>query len=139
MRKCLIPVVSITRLRIRKWRFLLAFIIDAQRSASQARKAPGNLGVKLLRDRRNTFWTCTCWSSESDLKAFVLAKPHGAAMRKLLEWCDEAALVHFTQPDSTLPSWSDAYKRILAEGRPSKVNHPSTDHTAHAFPAPNAP
>jgi hypothetical protein len=38
------------------------------------------------------------------MKAFVLAKPHGPTMRSLLEWCDEAALVHWTQAGAELPS-----------------------------------
>ena len=53
------------------------------------------------------------------------AEPHGPAMRKLLEWCDEAALVHWTQEDEELPTWTEAHRRMLREGRPSKVNHPS--------------
>ena len=30
-------------------------------------------------------------SSESAMKAFMLAEPHGPTMRKLLDWCNEAA------------------------------------------------
>jgi hypothetical protein len=59
-------------------------------------------------------------------------------MRKLLDWCDEAALVHWTQPDAELPSWKEAHRRLELEGRASKVNYPSTAHRAHAFPAPAA-
>ncbi len=130
------PIVSITRLRVRSWIFLPGFVIQALRSSRQARSADGNLGVKLLRDRRNAFWTCTAWSSEASLRAFMQAKPHGPTMRKLLHWCDEAALVHWTQPDAELPSWEEAYRRIVKEGRPSKVNHPSPDHVALSFPPP---
>jgi hypothetical protein len=70
------------------------------------------------------------------MKAFMRAKPHGPAMRSLLDWCDEAALVHWTQAGVELPSWEEAHNRIQREGRPSKVNHPSAAHTAHAIPAP---
>jgi heme-degrading monooxygenase HmoA len=122
--------VSITRLRVRSWRYLPGFMIAALRSAYQAAKAEGNLGVKLLRDSRNTWWTNTCWDSEASMRLFMLAQPHGAAMRKLLEWCDEAALVHWSQPDSALPSWNDAHRRMQSEGRSSKVLYPSPDHLA---------
>ena len=88
------PFVSITRLRIRSWRFLPAFLFAAFRSGKQARNADGNLAVKILRDKHNAFWTSTSWDSEASMKAFMRANPHGPAMRKLLEWCDEAALVH---------------------------------------------
>jgi hypothetical protein len=57
-------------------------------------------------------------------------------MRKLLEWCDEAALVHWTQDSAQLPSWDEAHKRLQQEGRRSKVNHPSAAHTAFDIPAP---
>jgi hypothetical protein len=134
----LMPVISITRLRVRSWFYLPAFLVRTLRIARQATRADCNLAVKLLRDRQNTFWTGTSWSSEESMKAFMLAKPHGPTMRKLLHWCDEAALVHWTQAGAELPSWEEAHKRIRDEGRPSKVNHPSAAHTAHAIPAPIA-
>ena len=132
------PVVSITRIRVRSWSYLPAFFFQALRIARQAAKADGNLAVRMLADKRNTYWTSTCWSSPESMKAFMLAKPHGPAMRSLLEWCDEAALVHWVQEGAELPSWEEAHKRLQQEGRPSKVNHPSAAHTAHAFPAPAA-
>jgi hypothetical protein len=133
------PFVSVTRLRLRSWIFLPAFVIQALRSSRQARNADGNLGVGLLRDRQNTFWTCTAWSSEAAMKAFLVAKPHGPAMRKLLDWCDEAAVVHWTQSNAALPSWDVAYERLVKEGHASKVNHPSPDHNALTFPPPKSP
>ena len=130
------PFVSITRLRVRSWLYLPAFVVQTLRIARQAARADGNLAVKLLRDRRNTFWTSTTWSSEASAKAFMHAKPHGPTMRSLLNWCDEAALVNWTQAGEELPSWEEPHKRIQQEGRPSKVNHPSAAQTAHAIPAP---
>lgn len=118
-------VVSVTRLRVRSWRFLPAFMFAALRIGRQSSRAPGNLAAKVFRDRRNAFWTCTAWDSEASMKAFMLTAPHGPAMRKLLEWCDEAALVHWTQDDDELPSWTEAHKKMLRYGRLSKVNHPS--------------
>jgi len=130
------PLVSITRLRVRSWSYLPAFFFQTLRIVRQAGRADGNLRVALLRDRRNTFWTGTSWSSESAMKAFMHAKPHGPAMRRLLEWCDEAALVHWTQAGPELPSWEEAHRRIQQDGRSSKVNHPSAVHASHVFPAP---
>lgn len=124
------PVISVTRLRVRSWRFLPAFLFTSLRIGRQAARAEGNLSAKVFRDRRNAFWTCTCWDSEASMKAFMLTAPHGPAMRKLLEWCDEAALVHWTQENEELPSWSEAHRRMLRSGRLSKVNHPSRDQQA---------
>jgi hypothetical protein len=119
------PVISVTRLRVRSWRFLPGFLLAAFRSGNQACRAKGNLAVKVFNDRRNTFWTLTCWDSESAMRDFMLDGPHRTAMRKLLHWCDEASLVHWTQEKDELPSWSEAHQRMLRYGRPSKVNHPS--------------
>jgi Domain of unknown function (DUF3291) len=130
------PSVSITRLRVRKWRYLPPFIVWALRSSKQARRAPGNLGVWLLNDQNKTFWTKTVWHDDAAMKAFMLSDPHKSAMPKLLEWCDEASLVRWSQADASPPSWADAHQRLEAEGRPSKVNHPSEAHRSLKFPVP---
>jgi hypothetical protein len=132
------PVVSITRLRVRSWRFLLPFMYYALRSSQQAKKARGNLEVSLLRDAKNAFWTRTVWNSEDDMKSFMLAGPHRVAMRKLLEWCDEASLVHWTQESTRPPDWPEAHRRLTSEGRLSKVNHPSPAQEAFEIPPPKA-
>ena len=122
------PIVSITRLRVRSWVYMPGFFLRSLRIVRQARNAPGNLAVKLLQDRRKTFWTATTWESEAAMRAFMLAAPHGPAMRKLLQWCNEASIVHWAQAAAELPSWLEAHQRMQREGRTSKVNHPSEDH-----------
>jgi hypothetical protein len=131
------PIVSVTRLRIRRWWYLPPFLVASLRSARQAARADGNLGAALLRDANRTYWTTTSWASEDAMKAFMHAAPHGAAMRKLLDWCDEAALTHWTQDDGTLPAWETAHSRLAREGRPSKVRHPTPSHTAHRITPPS--
>jgi hypothetical protein len=133
--------ISITRLRVRSWRYLPVFLWEAGRSARQARSAEGNLGVVTLRDAGSVFWTRTIWTSEEAMKSFMRVGAHGAAMRKLMEWCDEAAVCHWTQEDrdsGMAPIWQKAHKELLRIGRPSKVNRPSESHLAHRFPAPDA-
>jgi len=70
------------------------------------------------------------------MKAFMSAGAHGTVMRKLLDWCDEAALAHWTQESATLPTWEEGHRRLQKEGRRSKVHHPSAAHTAYVIPAP---
>jgi hypothetical protein len=130
------PVISITRLRVRSLFYLPAFLLRSLRAGYQAKRAPGNLGAKVLNDRRMVFWTCTGWDSEASMRAFMLAPPHGPTMRKLLEWCDEAALVHWTQDSAALPSWSEAHGRMQRDGRTSKVNHPTEAHRKFEIAAP---
>lgn len=130
------PFISITRLRVRSWRFFPAFFYEAIRSARQAKVAEGIVAVKLLREARNTWWTCTAWDAEASMRKFMLANPHGSAMRKLRNWCDEAAVVHSIQAGDALPTWPEAHRRMQLEGRTSKVDHPSPDQTAKVIPAP---
>ena len=130
------PLISVTRLRVRSWLYLPAFFVQANRSAKQAAAAPGNLAVRLLADRRLAFWTMTAWPDEAAMKAFMHASPHGPVMRKLMDWCDEAAIVHWTQESAVLPEWDQAHQRMQQEGRRSKVHHPSAAHTAFVIPAP---
>jgi hypothetical protein len=133
----MMPVISITRLRVRSLFFLPAFVLTALRIGAQAKRAPGNLAAKVFRDEEHAFWTSTSWESEAAMKAFMLTPPHGPAMRKLLEWCDEAALVHWAQDSPELPSWTEAHRRMQSDGRPSKVNHPSEAHRAYSIPPPS--
>jgi len=124
-------------LRVRSWLFMPAFIFAVMRIGKQAAEAEDCLSAKVFRDRRNAFWTSTCWESEAAMKAFMLAGAHGAAMRKLLEWCDEASVAHWTQDDNKLPSWGEAHRRMLRHGRASKVNHPSDAQKAFRIDEPD--
>jgi hypothetical protein len=128
--------VSITRLRIRYWLYLPAFFVAAGRSASQAKAAPGCIGVCLLRDADNAFWTRTLWESEADMRGYMLSGSHGRVMPRLAGWCDEAAVVHWTQESAAPPDWDEAYRRLVQDGRKSLIRHPSKNHDAFAIPAP---
>ena len=113
------PVISVTRLRVRSWRFLLPFLYFAARSYRQAKTAAGNLDVALLHDSGKVYWTWTVWTNAEAMKAFMLAGPHRHAMRKLLDWCDEAALVEWLQETDVRLDWKEAHLRLQREGRRS--------------------
>lgn len=120
--------VSITRLRLRSIRFLPAFILWANRSQKQARRSEGNLAIEILRDARWTFWTKSAWKDEDSMRAFMLDEPHRSAMAKLSDWCDEASVAHWTQEADQLPDWKEAHRRMVAEGRRSRVRRASEAH-----------
>jgi hypothetical protein len=124
------PLIAITRLRVRSARFLVPFFFQAARSGMQARRARGNLSLAVLRDARRTFWTRTMWSDEEAMRSYVSANPHGQIMRSLAEWCDEASVVHWLQAAPGAPSWPDSAERMQRDGRPTRVNHPTADHRA---------
>lgn len=122
------PLISVTRLKLRNFFYLPRLIPFSLRSTWQAKRAAGNLGVKLLQDRNLAFWTCTAWTDEGAMRQFMKADAHGQAMTKLMDWCSEASVVHWQQDQPELPDWQEAYRRMITEGRPSKVRHPSAAH-----------
>jgi hypothetical protein len=127
--------ISVTRLRVRSFLSLPQFLWRVLRSARQAQRAPGFLTGKLLREARNTFWTVTAWHDAASLNAFRVSGPHLAAMPKLLSWCDEASVAHWSQDSAELPIWPDVHQRMVREGKPSKVSHPSSDQKKNHIPA----
>ncbi len=130
------PFISITRLRIRSIRFLPGFAWYSLRSLRQVRSAAGFQGGNLLADRRWTFWTMTAWDSEENMRRFMTAGAHKKAMSRLMNWCDEASVAHWKQGEADLPSWTEADRRMRAEGRASKVRNPSPQHATLTYPAP---
>jgi Domain of unknown function (DUF3291) len=130
------PLISVTRLRIRSIWFMPAFFFYTLRANWQARAAMGNSAVQLLPDAQRTYWTCTQWSDLKAMRAYVGSGAHREAMRRLAHWCDEASVVHWEQTAAGLPGWDEAHRRMQQDGRPSKVNHPSAAHLAYQIPQP---
>lgn len=128
--------VSITRLRIRSLRFMPKFIVHFMRTGRQTRRASGFLDGSLLADRKRTFWTMTLWRDQSNMRNYMTNGAHLKAMPKLLDWCDEASVVHWTQDVPIGPGWVEADRRMRAEGRPSKVRNPSLNHADLAYDPP---
>lgn len=128
--------VSVTRLRIRSLRFLPRFVLYTLQTLRQCKRAPGFLDGSLLGDRKLTFWTKTLWQDQSAMRAFMASDTHLKAMPMLLNWCDEASVVHWTQEAAAVPSWHEADRRMRTQGHPSKVRNPSTVHANLGFAEP---
>ena len=127
---------SVTRLRVRSIRFLPAFLWYTFLTQRQVEKSPGFVGGRLLVDSKLTFWTLTVWESEKAMKAFRGAGAHVRVMSRLPKWCDEAAYAHWSPAGDTIPEWTEAHQRLVAEGRLSRVEHPAPSHTDRQFPSP---
>src|SRR5215831_15370450 len=119
------PFVSITRLRVRRWRYVPQFLIQSIRAARQAKRAAGSISVSVLRDADRAFWTRTVWRDEAAMRAFMRSGVHRRVMARLPRWCDEAALVRWFQDGNEPPTWPEAHRRLQQEGRRSRVNHPT--------------
>ncbi|MGQ0532001.1 MAG: antibiotic biosynthesis monooxygenase family protein [Caulobacteraceae bacterium] len=122
---------SITRLRLRSLLTLPRFLADAQASANQAARSPGFIAGAMLPEGRLVFWTRTGWDSETAMKAYRDSDAHRAVMPKLIDWCDEAAVLHW---DGDVASdWTEIYVRMSAQGRLSRVRKPTKAHQQRLF------
>jgi hypothetical protein len=128
--------ISVTRLRIKSIFYFPQFIWQAFKTGRQAEQAGGFLGGRLVREAGNIFWTLTMWVDEGAMRAYRSAGAHAKVMPKLLNWCNEASVVHWSQEQATLPGWQAAHQRMVSQGRLSKVNHPSADQLANRIPPP---
>lgn len=130
------PLIAVTRLRLRSLRYLPLFGWLAFRAQGQARRSPGHLGSRVLNDVQRTYWTMSAWENEHAMRAFTASGPHRRAMPWLRRICDEASVVHWLQDTADLPDWNAAHRRMAADGRRSLVDHPSADHLAGAIARP---
>jgi hypothetical protein len=131
-------LVSVTRLRLRSARFLLPFIVYSIRSTRQAKRSPGNVVTDATRDKHGGYWTRSVWDDEQSMRAFMMSGVHRRVMPRLLEWCDEAAVVHWGQETPTPPTWEEAHRRLVTQGRLSKVRHPSPAQATLDYPSPTS-
>ena len=122
---------SITRLRLRSVFTLPAFLGDARASAEQAGRSAGFISGAILLEGRMVSWTRTAWESEEAMKAYRDSDVHRAVMPKLIDWCDEASVAHWV--GEPVSDWDEIYRRMSAEGRLSRVRHPTEAHTAKRF------
>ncbi len=132
------PLVSVTRLRVRASHYLPGFLLGSIGALVQAKRAAGNLSASVLRDAHLAFWTRTVWNDEGAMRGFMLSGMHRRLMPRLLDWCDEAAVVHWISDAAQPPSWPDAHRRLQGEGRPSKVRFPSDAQRRFDIPPPRA-
>lgn len=128
--------VSVTRLRLRSFRYFPGFFFANQASIKQLVATAGFLGGKELMDKHFTFWTLTVWNDAEAMKLFRNGTAHRKAMQRLPYWCDEAAYTHWQQESNEIPSWEQAYQKLMSEGKSTKVRHPSNQHLNKTFDAP---
>ena len=133
------PVIVVTRLRLKAPAFFGEFFASAVAVTEQAQNSDGNLGADVLAEANNTYWTRTAWQDRGLMHAFVGSEPHLRTMSRLDEWCDEATFVDWEQASVGLPDWQDGYQRLVASGHAASLGHPTDAHHSRDFPAPVVP
>ena len=130
------PVIVVTRLRLRDPAFLDAFFAHAVAVVEQARNSHGNLHADVLAEANNTYWTRTAWQERDLVDAFVGSEPHLNTMDRIEDWCDEATFIDWEQASTDLPDWQDGYQRLVANGQAASLTHATKAHHTRDFPAP---
>jgi quinol monooxygenase YgiN len=126
----------VTRFRLRSVRYLPLFVLHANRTIAQIRKADGFLAGAVQRDADLAFWTLTVWRDEHAMRAYRASGAHRKAAPHLAEWAEEASACHWRQSGGNLPEWPEAVDRLREEGRPLALRHRAPNHTEQRFAEP---
>jgi hypothetical protein len=130
------PVIVVTRLRLRDPAFFDDFFAHAVAVTEQAQKSKGNLHADVLAEANNTYWTRTAWQERDLMNAFVGNEPHLTTMGHIADWCDEATFVDWDQAGADVPDWQEGYERLVASGQGASLTHATDAHHTRDFPPP---
>ncbi len=133
------PLIVVTRLRLRDPAFFEEFFASAVAVVEQAQGTKGNLAADVLAEANNTYWTRTAWQGRAEMDSFVGSEPHLGTMDRIDDWCDEATFVDWEQPSADAPDWQDGYRRLVADGQAARLTHGTDAHQTRDFPAPVVP
>ena len=87
------PVIVVTRLRLKDPALLDEFFTAAVAAIEQAQKSDGNLGADALADANNAWWSVSAWQERPLMQAYVDTEPHRGISARLDHYCDEATFV----------------------------------------------
>ena len=133
------PIIVVTRLRLRDPALLDEFFTDAVAAIEQATKADGNLGADALADANNAWWSVSAWQDRDRMRAFVGSEPHLGITARLDHYCDEATFVDWEQASPTLPDWRTNWSHLTADGKPAELTNASAANQTRDFPPPVEP
>jgi quinol monooxygenase YgiN len=130
------PVIVVTRLRLKDPALLDEFFTAALAAIEQAQKSAGNLGTDALADADNAWWSVSSWQDQAPMLDFVRSEPHLSISKRLDHFCDEATFVDWEQASPDLPDWQTSWRHITADGQVADLTQPSAANANRAFPPP---
>ena len=103
-----------SRLVLRRYRDVPAFLRLSMRLHREAARAPGCVGVGLRAEvRRRTFWTASLWTDPQAIRSFVASPTHRRAMTTFADRMHSSAFE--TWSSSRPPTWSEVGSRLAGE------------------------
>ncbi len=133
------PVIVVTRLRLKDPALLDEFFTAAVAAIEQAQRSAGNLGADALADANNAWWSVSAWTERRPMQAFVGSEPHLNISKRLDHFCDEATFVDWEQASPDLPDWQTSWRYLTADGKVAELTQPSRANQTRAFPPPVEP
>jgi quinol monooxygenase YgiN len=133
------PIIVVTRLRLRDPSLLDEFFTHAAAVLEQAQKSEGNLGADALAEAHDAWWSVTAWQDRPQMQAYVNTDPHLSTEALLDHLCDEATFVDWEQTSPQLPDWPTGWHHLVADGHSATLTHQSETNQTRAFPAPVQP
>jgi hypothetical protein len=127
------PVMAVTRLRLRDPADFDAFFGAAVAVAEQANASKGCLGERGLADANNVFWTVAGKEDRLSMIAFTQTQPHLDVAGSLDTWCDEATFVDWEQAGSEFPTGrpvTNTWSRTARWPRSATVRPPTPPWTS---------
>jgi heme-degrading monooxygenase HmoA len=133
------PVIVVTRLRLKDPALLDEFFTDGVAAIEQAQKSEGNLGTDALAEAHNAWWSVSAWQDRQLMQAFVNSQPHLGITARLDHYCDEATFVDWEQDDPGLPDWQTSWRHLTADGKAAELTDASPANQTRDFPPPVEP
>ena len=129
------PVIVVTRLRLKDPEFFPEFFAAAVAVVEQAKSTDGNLAAEVLADENGVYRTRTGWLDRGPMRDIVGSEPH-PTMAHLDDWCDEATFVDWEQSSRGLPDEHTSFDHLVADGQVASPTDGNEAHRTRAFPAP---
>jgi quinol monooxygenase YgiN len=133
------PIMVVTRLRLRSPDLLDEFFTASVAILEQAQTSAGNLGSDAMAEAHDVWWTVSAWTDRAAIDAFIGGEPHLGSEERLDHLCDEATFVDWLQDSEELPDWQTSYQHLVVDGRSAALTNASPANDARSFPAPVVP